>query len=300
MATNNFKPFAQAASANVMSQADYEALGALLTGFQSGKASSAQINKALRQSSAMAYVLAQFISDSANVDVLDNGSTSAILANLKLAMTTLTPGRLLGKRILTTSGTYTPTVGTKSIIVEAIGGGGAGGGSVATTSVQQSSGSGGSSGGYVMASFTSGFSGASFNIGSGGSAAVGANGGGGSTTSFLTINAGGGRGGSVGTASTSAVISGTDGGIASGGDINAIGSFGNSGIVYTATVALGGFGGSSKVYPGSGGVARASVGDGFAAAGYGCGGGGANSGASGISRAGGIGTQGLIIIWEYA
>jgi len=124
MATNNFKAFANTNSANVTSQADYESLAALLSGFQSGKASSAQINKVLRQSSAMAYVLAQFISDSANVDVLDNGNTSAILANLKLAMTALTPGRLLGKKILTSSGVYNPTIGTKSIIVEAIGGGG--------------------------------------------------------------------------------------------------------------------------------------------------------------------------------
>lgn len=83
MATNNFKAFGIGAGANVTSQADYEALAALLTGFQSGKASSAQINKALRQSSTMAYVLAQFISDSASVDVLDNGGLAAILANLK-------------------------------------------------------------------------------------------------------------------------------------------------------------------------------------------------------------------------
>jgi hypothetical protein len=49
MAKNDFKPFATGASANVITQADYEALTALLTGFQAGKASSAQINKAIRQ-----------------------------------------------------------------------------------------------------------------------------------------------------------------------------------------------------------------------------------------------------------
>ena len=84
--TNNFKPFAQASGANVTSQADYEALAALLTGFQSGKASSAQINKALRQSTAIASVLAQFIADKSGNDVLDNGSTSTILTNLLLAL----------------------------------------------------------------------------------------------------------------------------------------------------------------------------------------------------------------------
>jgi len=210
------------------------------------------------------------------------------------------PGSLLGKKILTSSGVYSPSIGTKSIIVEAIGGGGAGGGSVATTSGQQSSGSGGASGGYVMATFTSGFAGASYIIGSGGSAANGNNGGNGSSTTFLTINAGGGSGGPVGTASVASVIAGSFGGSATGGDINAAGSNGNSGIVYTASVALGGFGGSSKIYPGNGGASRASTGDGFPATGYGCGGGGGNSGASGGTRAGGIGAQGLIIIWEYA
>ena len=50
MAKNDFKPFATGAGANVMSQADWEALPALLSGFTAGKASSAQVNKAIRQS----------------------------------------------------------------------------------------------------------------------------------------------------------------------------------------------------------------------------------------------------------
>lgn len=91
MPTNDFKAFATGNSANVISQADYLALAALVSGFSSGKASSAQINKALRQSTVMASVLAQFISDSAGVDVLDNGNTASILANLKSGMTALTP-----------------------------------------------------------------------------------------------------------------------------------------------------------------------------------------------------------------
>jgi len=86
MATNNFKPLGVGVGANVTSQADYEALAALLTGFQSGKASSAQINKALRQGTSMAYVLAQYIADTEGVDILDNGSPEAILTNLKLAV----------------------------------------------------------------------------------------------------------------------------------------------------------------------------------------------------------------------
>lgn len=82
MANNNFKSFGTSNGANVTSQADYEALAAVLTGFTAGKASSAQINKVLRQGTVMSSVLAQFISDTLGVDVLDNGVTTNILANL--------------------------------------------------------------------------------------------------------------------------------------------------------------------------------------------------------------------------
>ena len=86
MATNNFKPFGIGAGANVTSQADYEALAALLSGFQTGKASSAQINKAIRQATVMSYVLAQFIANSSGNDVLDNGDTATIITNLITAL----------------------------------------------------------------------------------------------------------------------------------------------------------------------------------------------------------------------
>ncbi|MGP2502257.1 gp53-like domain-containing protein [Pantoea ananatis] len=86
MAQNNFKPFATGANANVIAQADYEALAALLTGFQAGKASSAQINKALRQSSTVAAMLAQFIADKSGNDVLDNGNIATLQASLIQAL----------------------------------------------------------------------------------------------------------------------------------------------------------------------------------------------------------------------
>lgn len=87
MATNNFKAFGIGAGSNVTSQADYEALTALLTGFQSGKASSSQINKATRQSSSMAAMLGQFI-NAAGLDALDNGNLATIQANFTTALTT--------------------------------------------------------------------------------------------------------------------------------------------------------------------------------------------------------------------
>lgn len=86
MAANNFKPFATAANANVTSQSDYEALAALLSGFQSGKASSSQINKALRQATTIAAVIAQFTADKSTADVLDNGDVATIGSNFALAL----------------------------------------------------------------------------------------------------------------------------------------------------------------------------------------------------------------------
>lgn len=87
MATNNFKSFATGAGANVTSQADYEALSALASGFQAGKASSAQINKALRQSSSVSAMLGQFIG-AAGLDALDNGNIATLLSNFTAALTT--------------------------------------------------------------------------------------------------------------------------------------------------------------------------------------------------------------------
>ena len=73
MAKNDFKAFATDRNANVMSQEEWEALPALLSGFTAGKASSAQVNKVIRQASFIAAALAQFVSDKTQRDVLDNG-----------------------------------------------------------------------------------------------------------------------------------------------------------------------------------------------------------------------------------
>lgn len=65
-----------------MSQADWEALAALQTGFQSGKASSAQINKAIRQASFIAAALAQFVSEKSGQDVLDDGDLPGFVTKM--------------------------------------------------------------------------------------------------------------------------------------------------------------------------------------------------------------------------
>ncbi len=88
MAENNFKPFAVGAGANVSSQTDWENL-ALSTGFTAGIARSEQINKALRQGTVMASVLGQIILEQTAEDVLDNGDTAALKAQLLTALTSL-------------------------------------------------------------------------------------------------------------------------------------------------------------------------------------------------------------------
>ena len=307
MATNNFKAFGIGTGANVTSQTDYEALAALLTGFQSGKASSAQINKALRQSSTMAYVLAQFISDSASVDVLDNGAPATILANLKASVTALTPGRLLNVQTFTTTGSYRPTPGTKKIRVFALGAGGAGGGCMATGSSQCASGNGGNGGsyGWTASINVSSISSIACVIGSGGVAVSGADGGAGGDTSFGSyIIASGGRGGAVGNpaSSPSAASANAPSGecVGSAVEISVRGSRGSGKIILGTGngQGLSGSGGGSPYGAGGG-----SVNNGLGAQpgyGYGAGGGsGVNISNISSTQAGANGSNGLIIAWEY-
>lgn len=85
MATNQFKTFATSAGANVTSQVDWEALPALLTGFQAGKASSAQVNKAIRQASFIAAALAQYTANKSGSDVLDDGNIAGFITKMSTA-----------------------------------------------------------------------------------------------------------------------------------------------------------------------------------------------------------------------
>lgn len=85
MAINNFKPFALDPNANVTSQADWEALPALLSGFTAGKASSAQVNKAIRQASFIAAALAQYTANKSGLDVLDDGDLNGFISKMGTA-----------------------------------------------------------------------------------------------------------------------------------------------------------------------------------------------------------------------
>lgn len=79
---NDFLPFAAASTANVLTQTQYAALSNLITGFISGKVSSAAINKILRQTTLMSSILGQFIANTSGQPVVDDGTTATILANL--------------------------------------------------------------------------------------------------------------------------------------------------------------------------------------------------------------------------
>lgn len=216
-------------------------------------------------------------------------------------------GRLLNVQVFTSSGTYTPTSGTASIIVEAVGGGGGGGGVAATGAGQSAAAAGGSAGAYAKALITSGFSGAAVTIGAAGAGGVaGANTGAtGGATSFGTfISCPGGPGGLGGSAVSAASIA--NGGGASGGATisgatqlnNVPGTSGMPGVVIGAGVASYGGQGGALLY-GSQAQTKIGSGAGNGGLGFGSGGGGANAAASQAAAAGGSATAGVVIVYEY-
>lgn len=228
--------------------------------------------------------------------------------NINLA---LSAGSLLNVQRINATGTYTPTPGTKSVVVEVQGGGGGGGGSAITSGTQYSIGGGGGGGSYAKGRFTAAQIGASVavTIGAGGTSGTNAaNGGNGGTTSFgALISAPGGIGGSTGdaiTTTTTRLIGGGAGGAtASGGNLlNGTGIDGGDGLNTGGNGAVTGFGGGSPIAGGAGGGPSTSVGaNGVTASCPGAGGSGAGSNVSDATgKIGGAGAGGLVIVWEFA
>lgn len=305
MATNNFKPFGIGTGANVTSQSDYEALAALLTGFQSGKASSAQINKALRQSTVMASILAQFISDSAGVDVLDNGNTAQILANLKSGMTALTPGRLLNVQVFTANGTVTKTAGAKKWKIRVLGGGGGSSAAPATGTGQVSVSNGGGAGAYAEGVYdVTSISSAAITIGAGGAGGTSSSqyGVDGSATSVGNlISAPGGKAGlPAGPANPPfQPVANTNG--SSPTNWNIVGSSGpgaEAAVAASTNYAAGSRGANSQL--GVGGSIPAINNNANTGGGFGSGASGCANGPSQPVNAGAAGRSGIAIIEEYA
>jgi len=87
MATNKIYPFAQDPGANVLTDAQYAALTALLAdGFLSGIASSAQMNKVWRQSSVISAAVAQFMADNQATNIDDSLTIANLATYLKNAI----------------------------------------------------------------------------------------------------------------------------------------------------------------------------------------------------------------------
>ncbi|ELV3685731.1 carbohydrate kinase [Escherichia coli] len=234
-------------------------------------------------------------------DIKSDGTVKTALENLGLGDGS---GRLIQCQVFKSSGTYTPTKGTRFIIVEIVGGGGAGGGCQVGYPNNAACGGGGMSGEYVKArvdnptvtTVTIGYG------GTGASASVGAPGG---ATSFgNTIIAKGGLGGNVLAEGTVPGVVGPYGAYTEPGftGANIIGSgsgYSSPGVRYSGSLAIGGAGGDSIL--GAGAWSQAIVGEGINANGHGGGGGGACVyGGTTQQRAGGRGMAGIAIIWEYA
>ena len=213
-------------------------------------------------------------------------------------------GRLIGFQIFTAGATYTPTAGTTRILCRGLGGGGAGGGCAATGVGQVSIGGGGGAGASGESLITSGFAGAGVVIGSAGTGVVGAAGNPGTATTFLGISFGGGGGGGPGLPGAQSGAGQGAGGTATGANIlNFRGASGFPGMASFLTLAMLSGQGASSPYGGGGpaSIANNTIQTvGTAATGFGSGGGGAASGASQGAIAGGAGSPGYLIIFEFS
>lgn len=219
---------------------------------------------------------------------------------LNVALGILPPTR----QILTVgTGTYTTPTGCTSIVVEVIGAGGGGGG--VTGALSQTAGAGGGgSGGYAWKLITGPSSTYAYTVGAkGAGGTAGANNGSnGSASTFgspaiITVNGGFG-GTAMATGTTNIFVRGGRGAdVGTGGDANFGGSDATHGLRYSATLVVAGSGGPSQF--GGPGRSQDGSGAGEAGQGYGSGGGGAVSTNNATSRAGGAGSDGVIVVTEY-
>ncbi|EQB7293705.1 phage tail protein [Escherichia coli] len=226
-------------------------------------------------------------------DILAKTSKQEVIHYLGLGATNGYVGRLVNTRVFTSSGTYTPTPGTKRIRVTITGGGGGGGGCKAISNNETFFGAGGGGGGTIISIMTPTQNSYPVTIGAGGAGGVSATNGtrGGNSVFASLIAPGGEGGGKVGVTNTN----GGNGGVPSTGDIRITGGDGGDG--QSGNIGVSGEGGTS--YWGGGG--RAGAGGGVRGRAFGSGGGGAyDAGYSGTSMTGGKGADGVCIIEEFA
>jgi len=209
----------------------------------------------------------------------------------------------------TANGTWTKPANLKYVVVRLVGGGGGGGGADASAS-ESNAGAGGGSGGYCERIISAASLASSETVTIGAAGTAGANtglaGGAGGNTTFGALATGNGGGGGDGSNTGLAGVRGGAGGTAASGNINAKGTPGGNGTVTNTGLGpdgavQGGNGGSSAF--GGGGRGGATGGGGGSATGedggnYGAGGGGGHSN-NGATAAGGAGSAGFVVVYEY-
>lgn len=218
----------------------------------------------------------------------------------------LVTGQLLAVRVITSSGTYTPTPGMKTARVRMCGGSGGSGAIQNTSASQQAAAPGSAAGSYSEGWLTAAQVGASkvATIGAAGSAGIagGAAAGAGGTTSLgvLMVAPGGGGGGiGVATAVTTPfqITGGQAGAVATGGNILNLKGGGGGSSTYCGS-AITGSGGSNPLGQGASGVGIGLVG--VQGSGYGAGSSGSSNDISSATKNGVAGLAGVIIIEEFA
>lgn len=232
--------------------------------------------------------------------------TTSILSgdgvNINLA---LSPGSLINVQVFYNSGIYTATAGTKKVIVEMVGGGAGSAGSRAAGAGQVSVGGPGGAGSYAKGIFSQNFNGVQVTVGTKGAGGTAsgsyASDGGASSFGGLISASGGAAGQPAGPtnnfpfSTVAAVVS------AGANGANIVGTPGQgalSSVVVGASSVIEGPGGSSQF--GSGGFITAFNAKGVNGSGYGSGGGPSKVNGGNAAVAGGDGSQGLVIVWEYA
>ena len=249
----------------------------------------------------MANVLAQFIADSANVDVLDDGNTAAILSNLKNSM----PGRLLGVQVVTSSALITKSAGAKKWRIRALGAGAGSSAAPATDAGQVSISNGGGAGAYAEGIYdVSALSSATVTIGSGGvgGTAISPYGGDGGTTSVGTLISA--PGGKAGLPAGPAIppfqpVANTNSNSPTGWNIiGTSGSGSEAAVAASTSYAAGSRGANSQL--GVGGSVPAINTPANTGGGYGSGASGCSNGVSQPLNPGASGRDGVVIIEEYA
>jgi hypothetical protein len=238
------------------------------------------------------------------VDDYDDKNQRQVRTAILQVSGALSGGKLIGRKLLTGSGVYSPTTGVTAIHVQAIGAGGGGGGvaAVGSTSV----GGGGASGTAIdiFLGASAPIAGGPYSCGTGGAGGTtaGSNGSsGGDTTIVLngtTYVAKGGGGGGGGTANIGGFWLQV-GGSPTAGSTSGLGSAnpGEYGEVINNTFWSSGSGGAVDMF-GIGGIYVTGTGPGNPGTGFGAGGSG--GAAQNANQPGGRGSDGAIVIYEFA